>query len=335
MTEEDIYACYRLLLGRKPDADGLRIFQPMVGAVPFQTIVRALLFAPEFQQTQLYRELVNEASIPAAEAVQLDGYSIYIRPGDPISDLIARDRQYEPNVTRVFHKHLKPGMTFIDIGANIGFFTLLAAHIVGKAGKVFAFEPNPLNCLTLGKSVQANQWDHVRLYPLAAAARAALYLYTPLVGSNGQIQQLDLMTETTIQPRQVLVGGDTLDNLIPAGTRPHLIKIDVEGAEYLVIQGAQKLLREHRPLLVIEYTPGALATISQIEGPEFLRTLQQLGYEFQGIQLDGSLRPFGSDIMALHRWCEQETNGHVDFLATPLNNVKHERRPWWKISQQR
>jgi FkbM family methyltransferase len=328
MTEEDIHACYRLLLGRTPDADGWRLFQPMVGTVPFQTIVQALLFAPEFQQTALYQQLVNAARIPPAQLVRFAEYVQYIRPGDPISELIAQEGQYEPQVAQVFKSRLKQGMTFIDVGANVGFFTLLAAHAVGRAGKVFAFEPNPINCLTLGKSLEANQWNHVRLYPLAAAARPSLYVYTPLVGSNGQIQPIDLATETTLQPRQILVGGECLDNLIPADIRPDMIKIDVEGAEHLVLQGAQRVLREHRPSLVIEYTPGALATISQIDGPGFLRSIQQFGYEFQGIQLDGTLRPFGEDILALHRWCEQETNGHVDFLATPVA-TKNERRQWW------
>ena len=72
-------------------------------------------------------------------------------------------REYEPEIRKIFKSHVKRGCTVVDIGAHIGYYTLLSAKLVGPEGKVFAFEPNPENCLILERSIAANNFHNVQL----------------------------------------------------------------------------------------------------------------------------------------------------------------------------
>src|SRR5262249_57638786 len=91
-----------------------------------------------------------------------------------------------PHVTRVIRALLQPGTVMVDIGANIGYYTLLAAARIGSTGKVIAFEPNVDNCTLLHKSLQANDFANVVLYNVAVAeAEGAVSLH--ISDSNGSI----------------------------------------------------------------------------------------------------------------------------------------------------
>ena len=79
------------------------------------------------------------------QRVQLEGFSLYVMPDDYIGASIMSSRTYEPHVTKVIRRELNEGEIFLDLGANIGYFSMLASSIVKNKGKVLAFEPNPQN----------------------------------------------------------------------------------------------------------------------------------------------------------------------------------------------
>lgn len=162
---------------------------------------------------------------------------------------------YEVEKTKAISRLLSPGGVFIDVGANKGDFTLLAAKIVGNAGKVFAFEPEPENCHWISKSIQLNGYNNIKLSELALSdtnGEAQLYLgkksgwHTLLAGQADRNQGT------------IKISIDTLDNVLEGigQDRVDMIKIDVEGAEYEVLNGAyQTLIRNHKIILLIDIHP--------------------------------------------------------------------------------
>ena len=140
-TLEDLRACYRLFLLREPDETGWRAWKDLIEShqISVQMLVDGFMNGPEFRQLQ------EAAATPVL--VPLDGFQLYVRRNDYfIGAAIARDRSYEPHVTAAVRRMLRPGDTFLDIGANIGYFTLMGSSLVGSTGRVIALEPNPSNC---------------------------------------------------------------------------------------------------------------------------------------------------------------------------------------------
>jgi FkbM family methyltransferase len=148
---------------------------------------------------------------------------------------------------------LKPGMAFFDIGANVGFFSVIAARLVGPGGQVVAFEPLPANARALAHNARLNGFRNlaVRQEALAASDGEATFLLSAeptwgkLSGAGKPPDQQD--GETTVAVRR-------LDNVIERDGLPvpNVMKIDVEGAEVDLLAGAERTLRERRPVILME-----------------------------------------------------------------------------------
>ena len=171
-TIEDVRYCYRLLLRREPDPQGWTYWQELLEKQPLtiDTLVDDFLNRPEF------RRLQAEASHP--HLLELTDFKLYVRLNDrQVGAIIARDRVYEPHVTGEIQRLLRPGHVFLDIGANVGYYTIMAGQLVGAQGHVIAFEPNLQNCELIHRSVAANGLTNVMLHPYALAeARETLRL---------------------------------------------------------------------------------------------------------------------------------------------------------------
>lgn len=146
---------------------------------------------------------------------------------------------------------------FIDIGANQGEFSICAAALMRK-GKVYAFEPVALNLQRLRMNVKANGYDHVEIYPLGLGDKNQDMV--PIYGANSEFgdgsQNSGLPTIHPMANRTSPIGEisiRTLDSTLPQKSPPvDLIKIDVEGAELAVLQGAQSVVKNHRPYILFE-----------------------------------------------------------------------------------
>lgn len=141
---------------------------------------------------------------------------------------------------------LRPGMRVVDVGANIGYFLLLFEHAIGPAGSIVCLEPEPDNARELERNIRANGLANVELLRLAAGDSDGLVSLTP--GINGVVRP-DGSGSLTVQIRR-------LDSLV--GGRVDFLKIDVEGFEHQVLRGAERLLREQQPTLIVEVHPGLL-----------------------------------------------------------------------------
>lgn len=170
---------------------------------------------------------------------------------------------YEYEKQRFFAKEIKPNTIVFDIGANVGFYTLLASLLVGAQGRVVAFEPVPRNIRFLQRHLQMNHIKNVAVMEVAVSDAFGVAAFDPGPDSSqGKIAQDGELSVRTV----------CLDGLIVAGEIPvpDSIKIDVEGAEMPVLVGAQNLLENVHPAIF-------LATHSPALRQQCLAFLRSLG----------------------------------------------------------
>lgn len=177
--------------------------------------------------------------------VRTHGFDIFLDPADMgISPSIGVLGWYELKTTEFFIKLVESGSTVIDVGANVGFFTLLAANLAGKGGVVLSFEPDPTTFSLLSRSVQRNNFGNVRLFQECISdtdGQRTLYLSdTHHKGLHSISRDLGGQ-RITVQSARL----DTVADKSKIGAID-LLKIDVEGAEPEVLDGATRLLSEHR-----------------------------------------------------------------------------------------
>ena len=175
---------------------------------------------------------------------------------DPAALDISRFGFYEEGLTQIILDNLKPGMTFLDIGAHIGYYTLMAAWLVGERGSVHSFEPTPETF----KILESNAGDklNVCLNSIALSHESGtiqLNDYGPqLMGRNSKFQvELNFNKNQNIEPIQHQVTATTVDQYVALNQLcPDFIKIDAEHSEYDIIRGMRCTLAKYRPSVSIE-----------------------------------------------------------------------------------
>jgi FkbM family methyltransferase len=163
---------------------------------------------------------------------------------------------YEPDVCRTIERLVQSGWICADVGANVGVITQLLARLVGPAGRVIAFEAHPENVRLLRDNVGVNGYaKQVKVEHLAVSdgSRDRLWLFPGRAGSSAEWNIVGHDVEGIRTDPELEVPARSLDDYFPAGSRLDLVKIDVEGAEAQVLAGMRRLLREARPVAVIEF----------------------------------------------------------------------------------
>jgi FkbM family methyltransferase len=157
---------------------------------------------------------------------------------------------WEPDVVNAVVSMVKAGTTAIDIGAHIGYYTLLLAKCVGPAGRVISFEPLPVNFALLEQNVRLNRLRHVQMNAQAVFSRnEELTITVPDHAPNSG----DASVLSTQGTKRFRVPAITLDSFCSStGLRPDFLKMDVEGAEYDVLLGAKETIAQSRPKMLIE-----------------------------------------------------------------------------------
>ncbi|MBI3957703.1 MAG: FkbM family methyltransferase [Chloroflexi bacterium] len=321
--ERDIYYCYRVILGRNPDPEGWRVFSSMLGNITVHDLSAMLLKTGEFKGKRVFQEMAGASPETTPVKVDLDGYSLYVLPNDQmIGTVLLEQAPYEPHVTKIVREIIKPGMNFVDIGANIGYFSLLAAHLVGPAGKVIAIEPNQYNCGLLYMSAVANQMTNVDILPFAVAEKGMTLVYDQLQGTNGVTSEdIDNSPDDVGKfVSRTLVRAVTLDDLLDNMERIEVVKIDIEGAEYRALMGGTALLKEHRPVIISEFFPGLLQVVSSVSGKDYLSLLVKADYRLSIIADDGNVIDHNQDVDAVVGYQQRASSDHIDILACPIES---------------
>lgn len=157
---------------------------------------------------------------------------------------------WEPEVVSCLIKNVSSGSVALDIGAHIGFYTLLLSKLVGSEGRVYSFEPLPENHRLLRENVELNHCQNVTLVQKAILSQSGVIRVT-VPGNEPVPGSVSLTTDYGTPPIQV--EGVTLDEFgEQIGGAIHLVKMDVEGAEHDVLLGGRETIHKHRPVLMIE-----------------------------------------------------------------------------------
>lgn len=211
-----------------------------------------------------------------------DGSIVRIRTGLAAGMLWKRDHRYvngywlghyELPLQRVLASHLREGSVFYDVGANAGFFSLLAAKLVGAQGHVYAFEPMPDNVKTISEQFRLNELGQCTLSTDAVAAQigTARFSSDPAANSVGHLGSPQGAQEMSYDVRTT-----TLDVFAAINGLPDLVKIDVEGFESEVLKGAATLIQNGVPFLIELHGAEPSAAVSEL--------LSAAGYEFFDIE---------------------------------------------------
>jgi FkbM family methyltransferase len=189
---------------------------------------------------------------------------------------------FEPNEFAFLDQVLNPGMTFIDVGANDGYYTLFAARRVGSTGRVVAVEPSSRERVNLKRNIARNRLGNVSVVPAALGSTQGVADLRLAQGVHAGHNTLGRFAhDGVLADRLQRVDVDTLDRVVASLglTRVDFVKIDVEGAEGSVILGARHVLSTMRPMILLEINDNALRAQST-SGEALLSALRsQFNYE--------------------------------------------------------
>jgi len=168
--------------------------------------------------------------------------------------------RYQMHVTRALDAHARPGQVVYDLGAHIGYFSLVMSRRVGPFGRVFSFEPDPANLRALRRNLECNRADNVAVVPSVVAERSGSMVFAAFEFSSVS----HIATERTPGDASLIESPSlALDDFVyrDGNPPPALMKVDVEGAEGRVLAGARRLLRESRPVVIVEVSPRTIAAV--------------------------------------------------------------------------
>ena len=238
--------------------------------------------SPEFIYTTILKPkiLKNTANyilkfiIPKETKIK-EGIFLELDQSDPVASGAIALGVYERYESELFRSKIKPGMAIIDIGANLGYYTAIASHLTGEKGLVVAFEPEPNFFKLLSRNISRNNMKNVACFELAIAEKNGLtnlYLSNENKGHNSIIRSEELKAS-------VQVKTTTLDNFLDFQkiTKVDIIKMDIEGAEIMALEGMRNTLIKHMPLLFLEFSPHSIIKINR-NPVDFLSTIQEIGY---------------------------------------------------------
>jgi FkbM family methyltransferase len=289
VTYEDIVAAYRLVLLRDPDEAGLRNYVKMAkqGRLQLGELLPAFLSSREYAANTVRKDDVVK--------VHIDDYFVFVDKSEPeFGKTISEFGNWEPHLGMILREHLRAGDVFVDVGANVGVMSFLAAKLVGPTGKIIAFEPDAENAKMFLRGVLENNFGaFVRLYQFALADRQSLFA---LEGSSNTY---------LVDPddSQRIVQSVVADEILRVEARIDFIKIDIEGYEPHALSGLRGILAQRRPMVLCEFNPRCLRDHAGKSVELFARELFELSTNICAIEYSGRQNPLtkAEDLIELWR----------------------------------
>lgn len=170
----------------------------------------------------------------------INDYKLILDAGDSLD--LSLTGVYEEQETKFLKEFIKPGWCVVDIGAHIGYYTIMLSKLVGESGKVYAFEPDKKNYQLLQKNIKLNNCNNIITYDCAIAEQnGKANLIISKTNSGGHMLEYS--------NRGIPIQTKTLDSF---DIKPNFIKMDIEGSEYYAIQGMKETLKNN-PTILIEF----------------------------------------------------------------------------------
>lgn len=223
---------------------------------------------------------MDDISIDLLKCVDVLGHKMFVEPNDILQ--LSKNGVYESFETSIIQGKIQEGDIVLDIGANIGYYTLIAAKAVGSFGKVYAFEPDPYNFAILQKNVDMNGYDNVVLEQKAVSdknERVILYLDKNSI-VNHSLQRL------SVSQHGVKIDVDAVrldDDLEKDFKEVNFIKMDIQAGEWNALQGMKSLLKNDGLILAMEFWPKGLTNI-KVNPMDCLDLLLGYGFSLFDIQ---------------------------------------------------
>ena len=280
LTTEHVRWAYRLFLDREPESEDV-----------LRSTARAIRTTPELRRAMMASEEYRAHAVAdafagsSARVVSIldDGLRVCIDLADAVSGAGVALGMGEVEERRWVRDTLRAGDVAVDLGANAGLLTVTMAAAVGETGRVVSFEPVPAAAELLQISVRENGFeDRVRIERAAVGDQdGAVHL---LASPNGNLSASHLVGEAdarpTVEAPMVTLDGQDLPRPV------RFVKADIEGSEPLAFAGAERLLREDRPLILCEVNPVRLPEVAGIPVHEFIVQMDGRGYDCTA--LDGT-----------------------------------------------
>ena len=273
---------------------------------------------------------------PFNEIIETQGSRMYVNiDGEDISMRntfkgYASNLIHEKNTTDLFKKVIKEGNVVVDLGANIGYFTLLAAKLVGPEGRVFAFEPEPKNYSYLIKNIELNNYNNIQFFQKAVAdknGKTRLYICDYDTGHHtiNQYNGIEAYSRGRLtKEHSIEVETITLNDFFKNREETiDVIKMDVEGAEALALAGMDKILGKNKKLkMFIEFFPLLIEKMGSSPDEFIRKLLENYGFSIYMILGDYDAKKGGivkansiDEIMSFH----QKKEDHINLFLTRGN----------------
>jgi len=213
--------------------------------------------------------------------INVQGNKMYVNTEDTIGRILLIDRVMEIYTTKLFEKMIKKNMTVIDIGAHIGYFTLLLAKLVGTNGTVYAFEPEPSTYRFLCKNIKIN--GYANIIPIQKAVsnkngKTKLWL-CEIDSINHSLIQDNVFRKSDFTEVELITLDDFFENTI-RNNKVDLIKMDTGGTEGVIMEGAEKVLKNNNVKVLLEFWPFGLKN-ARTDPLELLHNLQKFGFKLK------------------------------------------------------
>jgi len=254
---------------------------------------------PNFFEEYFKFKSIQKLSEPVIETKY--GTKMFINKNDEvISKSLVLNKVWEYSESEFFKKLITKGMNIIDIGANIGYFSILFSKLTGDSGKVFSFEPEPNNFQFLLKNIQANNSSNIIPFNKAVSnydGKINLFLSRSNIGDH---RMINFNSDREVRNR-IEIESVKLDTAIPKDQKIDLIKMDIQGSEMKAIDGMKRILGENNKMvLVTEFWPYAIKQ-SGYEPEDFFNVLNTYGFKIY--TLEGSSKiPVAKDFKMIHKY---------------------------------
>lgn len=280
----------------------------MSKSVHFKAFLERLNLIPKEKEVQKQTRPMIYFGQNRALTKTLDGLKMYVDTRDhSLAPHILLDGEWEPWITQVYKRMLRPGMQIVEVGANIGYYSLIAAKIIGPKGKLFTFEANPELCEILFANVHINGFlGRTTVVNKAVAANSGplrFNVFSKYLGSSSLFANETAAAHYNDKLDTITVEGISLDEYFDPGTRIDLLKMDAEGAEPHILRGADRLIRENPEMIItMEFAPSIIQTHTPIDA--FLGELARYGFQCQVIDHDASLQRVSFSELMTYDHCD-------------------------------
>lgn len=285
--------------------------------LPESLAKQIILFARQFKkQIRFLKRLYRFGSKPFFKKITINSTQFYIQlwplKNACVDETIALTGVWEKTVSEQLTRYIKPGNTFVDIGANVGYHSLFVASLLNGTGSVHAFEPIPHLCKQINSSIKKNVFSNVHIYQIGLGEKdleIPLYIRDENMGGSSifEFPELNLVKPSSTTEINI----KSLDEVIKEEPKIDLIKIDVEGYEFEVLRGARKTLKKYHPVIFLEFSPIFYKSDYKSKATEFVSYLKDFGYVF--LDMNGQN-------LNLDSWLAQITNpGQIDIICVHKN----------------